>query len=238
MTPEKTSTLVEQGTAPAGKKRAVDLEAPSLYVNRELAWLEFNRRVLEEAQDPLTPTLEKLKFASIFSSNLDEYFMVRVGGLLRILDAGLNGIDASGRTIRQQLDEIAGKVGALVNEQYRCILEEVLPRLKKVRIVTHRIDELDKKERKRLEEYFELQDTVFTRKFIEGLLDDWKGKLVDPDLLFILGEIYQLQSEIARERRETFDRIWKPFSSEENITLFKEILLYQHKGIKSNEDLK
>ena len=166
MTPEKTSILVEEGAAgmrpeksstPAGQKGAMDLDASSLYVNRELAWLEFNRRVLEEAQDSLTPTLEKLKFASIFSSNLDEYFMVRVGGLLRMLNAGVNGIDASGRTIRQQLDEIAGKVGALVNEQYRCILEEVLPRLKKVRIVTHRIDELDKKERKRLEEYFELQ---------------------------------------------------------------------------------
>jgi polyphosphate kinase len=166
MTPERTSILVEQGAAgmrpeksstPPGQKGAMDLDASSLYVNRELAWLEFNRRVLEEAQDSLTPTLEKLKFASIFSSNLDEYFMVRVGGLLRMLNAGVNGIDASGRTIRQQLDEIAGKVGALVTEQYRCILEEVLPRLKKVRIVTHRIDELDKKERKRLEEYFELQ---------------------------------------------------------------------------------
>jgi CHAD domain-containing protein len=83
----------------------------------------------------------------------------------------------------------------------------------------------------------ELQDTVFTRKFIEGLLEDWKGKLVDPDLLFILGEIYQLQSEIARERRETFDRIWKWFSSEETMTRLKDILLYQHKGIESNEDL-
>ena len=65
--------------------------------------------MLEEAQDSLTPTLEKLKFASIFSSNLDEYFMVRVGGLLRMLNAGVDGIDASARTIRQQLDEIADK---------------------------------------------------------------------------------------------------------------------------------
>jgi CHAD domain-containing protein len=83
----------------------------------------------------------------------------------------------------------------------------------------------------------ELQDTVFTRKFIESLIEDWKGKLVDPDLLFILGEIYQLQSEIARERRETFDRIWKPFSSEESITLLKDILLVQPKRIESNVDL-
>ncbi len=71
----------------------------------------------------------------------------------------------------------------------------------------------------------ELQDTVFTRKFIDGLLEDWKGKLVDPDLLFILGEIYQLQSEIARERRETFGRIWNQFSSEETMTHLKNIFI-------------
>jgi len=73
----------------------------------------------------------------------------------------------------------------------------------------------------------ELQDTVFTRKFIEGLLEDWKGKLVDPDLLFILGEIYQLQAEIARERREAFGKIWDQFSSEETTTFLNEILPMQ-----------
>jgi len=71
----------------------------------------------------------------------------------------------------------------------------------------------------------ELQDTVFTRKFIDDVLEDWKGKLVDPDLLFILGEVYQLQSEVARERRETFGKIWERFSSEETMTLLKSILL-------------
>ncbi len=104
-----------------------------------------------------TPSLEKLKFVSIFSSNLDEYFMVRVGGLSRILNADVDSIDASGRTVRQQLDEIAEKVRALVTEQYGCIMKDVLPRLTKARMFIHRIDTLDKKERKRLEEYFEAQ---------------------------------------------------------------------------------
>jgi CHAD domain-containing protein len=76
----------------------------------------------------------------------------------------------------------------------------------------------------------ELQDTVFTRKFINGLLEDWKGKLVDPNLLFILGEIYQLQAEIARERREAFGKIWGPFSSEETTAGLKEILNVQPKA--------
>jgi polyphosphate kinase len=134
-----------------------NLDHPSLYINRELSWLEFNRRVLEEALDKLTPSLEKLKFVSIFSSNLDEYFMVRVGGLFRVLSADINGIDASGRTIRQQLDEIAEKVRELVSEQYRCIREEVLPQIEKAGIFLHRIDDLDKKESKRLDEFFESQ---------------------------------------------------------------------------------
>jgi len=76
----------------------------------------------------------------------------------------------------------------------------------------------------------ELQDTVFTRKFIDGLLEDWKGKLVDPNLLFILGEIYQLQTEIARERIEAFGKIWGPFSSEETTAVLKEILDVQPKA--------
>jgi CHAD domain-containing protein len=76
----------------------------------------------------------------------------------------------------------------------------------------------------------ELQDTVFTREFVEALLDQWKGKLVDPDLLFILGEIYQLQAEVAGDRREKFGKIWERFSSEGTVNLLKEILLPQPKG--------
>ena len=132
----------------------IDLNDPSLYVNRELSWLDFNRRVLEEAQDSLTPSLERLKFASIFSSNLDEYFMVRVGGLFRALETGLEDVDPSGRTTRQQLDEIAEKVQNLVAEQYACIRGEVMPALEKAGFFIHPMEDLDKNEVKRLDEYF------------------------------------------------------------------------------------
>ena len=132
----------------------IDLNDPSLYVNRELSWLDFNCRVLEEAQDPLTPSLERLKFASIFSSNLDEYFMVRVGGLFRALETGLEDVDPSGRTTRQQLDEIAEKVQNLVAEQYACIRGEVMPALEKAGFFIHPMEDLDKNEVKRLDEYF------------------------------------------------------------------------------------
>src|SRR5262249_19531040 len=66
------------------------LDDPSLYINRELSWLEFNRRVLEEARDPGVPLLERVKFLAIFESNLDEFFMVRVGGLQQKFKAGIN----------------------------------------------------------------------------------------------------------------------------------------------------
>ena len=144
-------------TEAAAKAPPIDLTNPSYYVNRELSWLEFNRRVIEEAQDPLTPAMEKLKFASIFSSNLDEYFMVRVGGLFRILEAHLDHVDASGRTPRQELDEISEKARELVEVQYACFTNEVLPLLGKAGIFLHRLDELDKKEMKRLDEYFDAQ---------------------------------------------------------------------------------
>ncbi|HVN94949.1 MAG TPA: polyphosphate kinase 1 [Syntrophorhabdaceae bacterium] len=142
---------------PAVEPPPVNLNDPSLYVNRELSWLEFNKRVLEEAQDPLTPSLEKLKFSSIFHSNLDEYFMVRVGGLFRELEAGVNDSDSSGMTIRRQLDEVAEKVRGLLADQYASFMDDVLPGLQKVDIFIHNIDELDKRQRKRLDKYFEEQ---------------------------------------------------------------------------------
>jgi triphosphatase len=70
----------------------------------------------------------------------------------------------------------------------------------------------------------EIQDTVFTRSFIDSLRDDWKGKLVDPELLFILGEIYQLQAHIEEDRKERFGKVWEQFSSEETMALLREIL--------------
>ncbi len=155
--PSAVAVIRRAKPAAVAPPRAVNFHDPSLYINRELSWLEFNRRVLEEARDPLTPSLEKLKFASIFSSNLDEYFMVRVGGLFRILEADLEHIDASGKTPRQELDEISVRARELVAEQYKCVMHEILPQLAKAGIFVHRLEELDVKESKRLGEYFEEQ---------------------------------------------------------------------------------
>ncbi len=119
-----------------GLASPVPLDDPSLYINRELSWLEFNRRVLEEASDPNVPLLERLKFLAIFSSNLDEFFMVRVGGLQQKAQSGIpHGSGADRMPPAEQLDRISQVVRQLVAEQYRCLMNEVLPPLEAEGIV-------------------------------------------------------------------------------------------------------
>src|SRR5713101_5436806 len=103
-------------------KTAIPLDDPSLYINRELSWLEFNRRVLEEAQDSGVPLLERLKFLGIFSSNLDEFFMVRVGGLQQKVQAGIAyGSGADRMPPKEQLAQISQTVRGLVTTQNECL---------------------------------------------------------------------------------------------------------------------
>jgi polyphosphate kinase len=129
---------------------------PSLYLNRELSWLAFNARVLHEATDPRVPLLERVKFLSIFSSNLDEYFMVRVGGLRRQLAAGLAQPGPDGMPVGEQLAAIRERVAQLLDERRRCLgalLEELAPH--GVRIVG--LGELTAGERRAIDEQFEAQ---------------------------------------------------------------------------------
>ncbi|HYC31023.1 MAG TPA: polyphosphate kinase 1 [Gemmatimonadales bacterium] len=108
---------------------AADLRDPSLYLNRELSWLEFNRRVLHEAADPRTPLLERLKFLGIFSSNLDEFFQVRVAGLKQQQAAGIVERTADGMTPEAQLRSISAVVRHLLARHHEVLADEVLPAL-------------------------------------------------------------------------------------------------------------
>ena len=104
---------------------------PDHYINRELSWLGFNARVLEEARDPTNPWLERLKFLAIFSSNLDEFFEVRVAGLQQQLYAGIAAQDYAADALdpARQLGEIDRRVHDLVAEQERGLHDEVIPGL-------------------------------------------------------------------------------------------------------------
>lgn len=107
-----------------------NLDDPALYFNRDLSWLEFNRRVLEEAQDASVPMLERLKFLAIFSSNLDEFYMVRVGNIQQKVQANIPlGSGADQMSPRAQLDRVRLTTRELVGEQYRVLRDEVLPAL-------------------------------------------------------------------------------------------------------------
>jgi polyphosphate kinase len=141
--------------APRSSPNGVSLDDPSLYINRELSWLEFNRRVVEEAQDPKVPLLERLKFLAIFGSNLDEFFMVRVGGLQQKVQAGIpRGSGADRMPPQEQLDSISQVVRQLVAEQYACLLGDVLPALEVEGIVIRGLKELTDADRRHIAEVF------------------------------------------------------------------------------------
>ena len=109
-----------------------EIAKPQYYNNRELSWLAFNERVLEEAEDTNNPLLERLKFLAIFSSNLDEFFMVRVAGLQDQIRAGFHKPEnKSGLTPKEQLAKIAERTQALVRRQtevYRHLVDDLLPK--------------------------------------------------------------------------------------------------------------
>ncbi|MEQ9563274.1 MAG: polyphosphate kinase 1 [Woeseiaceae bacterium] len=130
-----------------------DLDDPSLYLNRELTWLAFNRRVLAEAENDEHPILEQVKFLSIFDSNLDEFFMKRIGGLKQQVGAGLNALTRDGRTPQQQIEECQIQVAEMLADK-AYVTRELRQRLKSLGVVVGTFAELDDESRHLLREQF------------------------------------------------------------------------------------
>lgn len=127
----------------------------SLFLSREISWLEFNARVLQEAQDPKTPLLERLRFFCIFHSNIDEFFMVRVASLLRQVLEGERKPDCAGLDPQKQLDLIRARVRDLLDASSSLYLESLLPALAKERIRILGIDDLSPAQASYLDDVFE-----------------------------------------------------------------------------------
>lgn len=134
---------------------AIDLANPRYYNNRELSWLNFNKRVLEESSDLNNPLLERMKFLAIFSSNLDEFFMVRVAGLKDQVKAGFNKPEnKAGLTPKQQLNRISIQAHELVKTQNRVLKEEVLPALEEEGFYLKKPADLNEEQKQFLLDYF------------------------------------------------------------------------------------
>src|SRR4051812_1255446 len=128
---------------------------PAYYINREAAWLAFDRRVLEEAQDPANPLLERLKFLSISASNLDEFFEVRVSGLVQQIEDGFTEAGPDGLTLVEERDLVSDELHRFVGDQYRCWNEQVRPQLSDKGIRVLGLHELDSRARVFVDEYCE-----------------------------------------------------------------------------------
>ena len=136
--------------------------APSLssrsdcpYLNRELSWLDFNSRVLEEAFEKENPIMERVKFLSITESNLDEFFMVRVAGVMDKMHSKADDKDASGMTSAQLFPELTAKIQRFVKKQYSCFQRSIIPALKKCKLRFLKIKELNKIQKQTVDEYFD-----------------------------------------------------------------------------------
>jgi len=132
---------------------------PSLYTNREIGWLSFNRHVLDEAKDERHPLLEQVKFLSIFANNLDEFFMIRVSGLQRQLTKGVLKAPPDGMTPGQQLDAIQKTLLPDLVEQSRCWHEDIHPRLAAAGIHIHKYETLDDRQKELMHKLF--MDEIF-----------------------------------------------------------------------------
>src|SRR5499425_2754738 len=125
--------------------RRIDLANPRYYLNRHVQWLEFNRRVLEEARDPGNPLLERVKFLAITANNLDEFVEVRVSSFLQQIEQGSQHISADGLTAQQELDKISAAMHTFVHDQYKVWNGEILPLLAKESIRVLPVAQLDAK---------------------------------------------------------------------------------------------
>ena len=127
---------------------------PENFINRDLSWVEFNKRVLEEALHPELPLLEKVKFVSIFCSNLDEFYMIRISGLTEKIAANVSEPSIDGLTQIEQLKRVEKKLKPLLKTLDNFWMDEIIPSLKTNNIKLLSFDEISETEKERLTEYF------------------------------------------------------------------------------------
>ncbi len=126
-----------------------------LYNDRELSWMDFNARVLEEAFEKENPILEKVKFLAITASNLDEFFMVRVAGIMENIEEGSKSVTPAGLTPKQQFEKLSEKIHIFAEKQYSCLYRSIMPILRKNGLIFLDVEELNDVQNKYINEYFD-----------------------------------------------------------------------------------
>jgi len=137
----------------------IDLSSPSFYINRELSLLEFQRRVLEEARDEENPLLERVKFLAILGSNMDEFYMVRVSGIRKQVEANIMKLSEDGLTPREELAVIRKTAHELMQDAQQCFQRKVMPKLEKEGLHVLEYSKLSKSQKERADKYF--KDVVY-----------------------------------------------------------------------------
>ncbi len=151
---ETLATMTELERKAEAKAQSIpDLEDPALYINRELSLLKFNQRVLEEARDQSHPLLERAKFLAIYSSNIDEFFMIRVAGLMQQVAAGVTEVPADGLTPMEQLTAIRKVVRANLKKMHHCFLE-INAKLSEANVFLHDYENLKPLQKQAVDEFF------------------------------------------------------------------------------------
>src|ERR1043165_1197639 len=153
--PQATEVVPEVVSVPAGRP-APPTDPEQRLINRDLSWLEFNRRVLAQATEPRTPLSSRGKFLGIFSSNLEEFFMKRVGYLKRQLEAGIAAVTPEGYTPRPLLYAIRSVAADLMTEQAACFENELVPRLAEHGVHVLRYADLTADERLAVDQWFQI----------------------------------------------------------------------------------
>ena len=154
--PVKNSKKSKQSPKPILKPTKLCSLPEFPYHNRELSWMDFNSRVLEEAFEKENPVLERVKFLAITASNLDEFFMVRVAGVMDRLHSTKTAIpDASGMDANRQFERLTEKIHEFAKKQYSCLHHSIIPALKKYKLRFLKTDELNKAQRQQIDQYFD-----------------------------------------------------------------------------------
>ena len=166
-----------------------------MFINREISWLEFNQRVLNQALRPELPLLERLKFLSISASNLDEFFQVRVGGLMLLRQTGKFKPDITGLSPSEQLERIRERAGTMVDDQYNLLQNVLMPLMNEAGLSPLDLEELTEAQHAGLEEYF----ITNISPVLTPLAMEVEQPPLLPNLSLILG--VELQNEETKESR-------------------------------------